>query len=186
MVNRKAARRYARALFNYARGAQMVEQLRGELGVVCDLLHTTPEFGPFMSHPLIAPAEKQRFIAEALGAAVSEAMLGFLGLLIDHRRTDVLPAVLESYGEMADAFEGIIRARVESAAPLTDAERQTLAARLGTLFRRRAELEVHVNPELLGGVRVQVGRAVMDGTLRTSLDVMRDMLREVRVRVASP
>lgn len=185
MVNRKAARRYARALFDYARGEQTVEQLRGELNVVCGLLHTTPEFGPFLAHPLIAPAEKRRVIGEALGAAVSEAMLAFLGLLIDHGRTVVLPAVLESYREMADEFEGIIRARVESAVPLTDAERGTLAARLGRVFRRRAELEMRVDPGLLGGVRVQVGCTVLDGTLRTSLDVMRDMLSELRVRVAS-
>ncbi|MFQ6097393.1 MAG: F0F1 ATP synthase subunit delta [Armatimonadota bacterium] len=184
MINRKAAKRYARALFEYARDTDAVEAMQRDLSTVCDLLKTTPEFDKFLAHPLIPEEEKRRVVEEALGAVVSGAMLGFVHLLIEHDRTDTLPAVMETYNQLADGFRGIVRARVESAVPLTDEERAAIAARIAAYQGRTPVLDVRVDPDLLGGVRIQIGHCVIDGTLRTSLDVMRERLQRVSLKAA--
>lgn len=185
MVNRKAAKRYAKALFEVAVARDEVEQVERELELVCQALAATPELAALLRHPLLGAGARDELARAAFGERVSRGMLTLLDLLIEHRRTELLPTMREMYSELSDEHRGIVRAEVQTAVPLTDPQRQRLTDLIRRGFARQVVLTELVRPEILGGGKVRVGDLLLDGSIKTRLEVMREHLKQVRVRAAA-
>ena len=96
----------------------------------------------------------------------------FLRVLIDADRIALLPQVRTQFQELKDAAEGVAKARIESAFPMTDAQLTELTGALQKRFGRRIEASVVVDPTLIGGARITVGDTVVDGTVQAQLQAM--------------
>ncbi len=183
MINRKAARRYASALFEYAVAHDEVAVVERDLGLVCARLVADRELGQVLAHPVLDGQAKAEIVRAAFGDALSAGMLRFLDLLIENKRTGTLPAVREYYAALADEHHGIVRAEVASAVRLTPGEEEQLRGRLRSMFGKRPEISTRVDPELLGGLRLRVGDLVFDGSIRAALADVREQLKRTRVRM---
>jgi F-type H+-transporting ATPase subunit delta len=172
-----AARRYARALFALARESGAVEPVRGELDRLAGLFEESPELRQALFRPL-HPVKQRRGVltgvAERLSA--SESVRHFVAFLIDQRRLVAFDAIREEYGRLADSAAGRTHARVVSASPLSDAQRERLRRALEARAGQEVELEVEVEPTLLGGAIASVGTLVFDGSLKTQLQQLRSSL----------
>lgn len=185
MVNRKAARRYARALFEFAVGHDQVEQVGRELDTVHHALEAMPRLALLLRHPLLGRQAKDDLVRVAFGESVSQGMLTFLDMLVESHRTQELAAVREMYGELADEHRGIVRAEVQTAVALPDDQRERLVELIRRAFAGQVVLKASVDPEILGGAKVRVGDLLLDGSLKTRLAAMREHLKGVRLRAAS-
>jgi F-type H+-transporting ATPase subunit delta len=172
-----AARRYARALFALARDASSVESVRGELDGLAALFDAEPELREALFRPL-HPVEQRRAVLEGVSQrlSVSEAVRHFSAFLIDQRRLVDFEAIREEYGRLADAAAGRTHARVVSASPLSEGQRERLRRALAARAGQEVELEVEVEPSLLGGAIASVGTLVFDGSLKTQLVQLRSSL----------
>ena len=117
----------------------------------------------------------------ALGAVCEKLEVGrtvrnFCALLVDQRRVIDFPGIRSAFDDLADAASGRTRARVVSANPLGDDQRQRLQAALAARTGQQVELEESVDPDLLGGAIATVGGLVFDGSLRTQLQQLRSSL----------
>jgi F-type H+-transporting ATPase subunit delta len=113
-------------------------------------------------------------VAARLGA--SPLLRNFLSFLVDQRRLVDWAGIQEEYGRLADQAAGLTQARVRSASALSDAQHERLQRALGRKSGGRVELEVEVDPTLLGGAVAQLGDLVYDGSLRTQLRQLRASL----------
>jgi F-type H+-transporting ATPase subunit delta len=118
---------------------------------------------------------------EALVTGLLEQRVGPEGLrlvlqAVRHPRGRRVDSVLDLYGKVAATRRDQLVARVVSAVALTDAERERLAAALSRTYGRSVSLRAEVDPGVLGGLRVQVGDEVVDGTVATRLDEVRQRL----------
>ena len=171
------ARRYARALFSLARDEGRVEALRGEFDALVSLLRENGELRDAIFRPLRPGAERRqvlRSVCERLGA--SDTLRRFCSLLVDQRRVVEIEAIHGAYSALADEAAGRMRAKVVSASPLSDAQRDRLRRALSARTGRELELELEVDPGLLGGAVAQVGGLVFDGSLKTQLSQLRASL----------
>jgi F-type H+-transporting ATPase subunit delta len=171
------ARRYARALFALAAEEDRVAELRRELDALVDLIDRTPELAHAIFRPLHPAAERRRVLratCERIGA--SATLQRFCAFLVDQRRVVELAEIRATYGELADAAAGRVRAQVVSASPLSDAQRERLRRALAARTGRELELEIAVDTSLLGGAIATVGGLVFDGSLRAQLDQLRSSL----------
>jgi len=172
-----AARRYARALFSIARDDGQVEAVRGELDAMAELLEASPELRDAVFLPLW-PARERKAALAAVGQRLetSASVRHFYEYLVDQRRLVDLFAIRDEYARLADEAAGRVPARVRSAAPLDDAQRERLEQVLRERTGRDVQLQVDVDENLLGGLVAEVGDLVFDGSLRTHLQQLRSNL----------
>lgn len=181
----RVARRYAGALFAAARRLGRVAEVDADLQSILEARRDSPAFRQVLESPLI-PAERKKRIMERALSGVEPLTRAFMDLLISKRRTDALPAIREEYRRFADEAAGIARVHVTVAAPITESELAQLRAALETQCGRRVELNVRVEPAVLGGVIVRIGDTVWDGSVRGALETMKEeMLAESAVVAAA-
>jgi len=165
-----AARRYAKALLELAREEDRVEPVREALARLGELLDASPDLARALFHPLHPAAERRgalRAVARRLDT--SPTVERFYAYLVDQRRFVDFPAIRAAYEQLAAEAAGRMRARVVVAGELSQAQRERLREALRGRTGRDVELEVEVDPALIGGAVARVGDLVYDGSIRTQL-----------------
>jgi F-type H+-transporting ATPase subunit delta len=172
-----AARRYARALFALAREDDRIDAIRAELDALSQLLGENVELRQAIFRPLHPGAERRAVLQGVCQLLESSATVrNFCAFLVDQRRVIDLEAICHAYGQLADAAAGRTHARVVSASPLRDDQRERLRRKLSARTGQEVEFEESVDPSLLGGAVATVGGLVFDGSLRTQLEQLRASL----------
>ncbi len=123
------------------------------------------------------PLERKRRLVEALLASKVQAeTLLLVDQAVTHPRGRALERVLDEYGTVVAQRRERLVARVSAAVPLTEQQRARLGATLARIYGHAVQLEVEVDPEVVGGIRVVVGEEVVDGTIASRLDDARRRL----------
>jgi F-type H+-transporting ATPase subunit delta len=175
----RVARTYAQALLDAAEKRGQAAEVLEELdSLVKDVFPAMPQFEGFLASRAISRKRKSPVIRSAFQGRASEILLNFLLVLNDHERLDLLRTILSVYRHLHEERTGHVRVRVRSALALPDDQRQHLEQELRAAFRREPILETHVDPDLLGGLVVQVGDWVYDGSVRARLADLRNQLME--------
>jgi len=176
--SRGAAKPFAKALFALAKERNQAEAVSGELAGAAALVESDADLRKFFGRPGVAASTKRGVadeIATRLGC--SKLTRDFLGLVAGHGRGAELPLMRDAMRDLLDADLGRVRARVRTVVALTDAERQTLSARLAqALGGSQIVLEEVLDPSMLGGFVAESGSLVVDGSLDGQLARMRDRL----------
>lgn len=172
-----APRRYARALFALASEEGRVDAVRGELRRLGEALEASAQLREVLLEPLHPTGERRR-VLEALATRLDASPLlhRFYAYLIDQRRLVAFDAIEAEFVRLADQAAGRTKAKVRTAQPLSEAQQSRLARALAARVGRAVELEIEVDPELVGGLVAQLGDTVYDGSLRTQLAQLRSVL----------
>lgn len=168
------ANRFAEAIFQVASQDNNLDLWLRELSEV-DLLLADPFAAQVLLNPVI-PTERKTAIITAARPGMNPSVGRLLRLLIDRGKLDALPKVVERLRFLIDRQRGVDTARVTSAVPLDQGERDLLAARLSARFGKRINLDLAVDPSLIGGVVAQVGDQIIDGSVRGRLERLRRSL----------
>jgi F-type H+-transporting ATPase subunit delta len=172
-----APRRYARALFSLASDESRVAAVREELRRLGAALEASSELRDVVAQPLVPAAERRRVleaVAERLEA--SALVKRFYAYLIDQRRLVDFDTIEAEFVRLADQAAGRAKARVRTAQPLSADQHERLERALAARAGRTVELEVEVDPTLVGGLVAQLGDTVYDGSLKTQLSQLRSAL----------
>lgn len=169
-ISLAAARVYAKAVFDLSVAGGTLRQVAGELNAVHRAIGgLEPELRAFFEMPLVRREDKKRLIALAFAGRVSRPVVGLLNVLVDKRREQLLDAIVAEFNDLIDEHEGRIQARVTSARPIDADLAAELQAALEQRLARPVTLSQKIDPELIGGMKVNVGDRVLDGTLRRAL-----------------
>ena len=164
------ARRYAKALFLLATEEHTLEPVAAELERIGALVRD-PALADTLANPLLSPATRAaitRTLADQL--QLSPTTRNFIGLLAAHQRLDQLAAICDHYRRLLDAQLTQVRADITSAVPLSATQQNEIVSTFAGLTGKRVLPTVAVDAALLGGVVVEVGGKVYDGSLRTQLE----------------
>ena len=181
MADRAVARRYAEAFVNALEGSGRLETGLEELSQIAGMYAQSKDLRRFLGSPEIGPEEKDRALDKALADAASPETMGLLRLLLKKDRVEQLPAVGEEAKAVSERRQGVVRGQVATAHPISSAETEELAQAVGKAMGKRVILERRVDPSLIGGARVAVGGALLDGSVRAQLEKVREQLKAAKV-----
>jgi F-type H+-transporting ATPase subunit delta len=171
------ARRYARAVLDLGVELGQLDTIVDEMSAFAAAWEASPELRNAIENPLVAHAAKKAVIGELADRLVaSPTTRHTLLLLVDRRRAKALPYVAQALREFADARKGLLRAEVTTAAPLSEVYYARLQAQLETMTGKKVVVDRRTDPALIAGVVTRIGDRVLDGSLRTRLQSLRDSL----------
>jgi F-type H+-transporting ATPase subunit delta len=141
------------------------------------MLMSDPGAQAFLTRSKASFAERSAFVERSIAGA-DPLVINLGKLLVRKNRTALAPFIAEAFREMADVQQGVAHAKVRTAVPLDDSERQALGRRLSSLAGRSVEMQLEVDPSILGGIVARIGDEVIDGSAKGKLMALRRRLRE--------
>ncbi|HZV83112.1 MAG TPA: ATP synthase F1 subunit delta [Geobacteraceae bacterium] len=173
------ARRYAKALVQIAAEESAVEKFHEELARVEAMFADCPELGSLLSNPGYGIEAKLETLREVAGKLqLSETIRNFLLLLQERNRVACLGQIIACYSVLADELSGVLRPVVTTALPLADSRVAEIKTALEKSTGKKIVLQVEVEPSLIGGVVTRIGDKVLDGSVKTQLTRIEDILQK--------
>ncbi len=175
------AGRYAQALFSLAQEHKATDAVGADLARFGKMLAESADLSRLVKSPAFAADVQEK----ALGALLDKAGIGglagnFLRLLARKRRLFAVGDMIEGYSKLSDAAKGVARARVTVAQPLSDDQKRAIEAALKAITGGKSvDVTVGVDPAIVGGLVVQLGSRMYDGSLKTKLNAIRTRMKEV-------
>jgi F-type H+-transporting ATPase subunit delta len=161
--------RYAKALLGLAKEQQQEEQVGIELSQVVTVL-ADPALAKVLALPNLLLKTRKDIVEQVVQALKPQAVLGsFLRVLVENDRLNAIEDIEQAYQRLLEHTLGRVRAKIRSAAQLSDREVQELVTAFSQLTQMTVVPTVEVDPELLGGVVVEIEGRVYDASLRTQL-----------------
>jgi F-type H+-transporting ATPase subunit delta len=175
---------YADALHGAAADQESVDEVARDLEAFTAAMRESRELGLVLRNPDIEQADR-RAVIEALTEDAHPLIRNFLLVLLDRGRLPELPEIERAFAAKVTEAEGRIEVHAITAVPLTDDLRRRVIAKLEEKTGRRVELSESVDPEIIGGLVLEFGTAVVDASLRTRLGRLGAALRTAPVEAAT-
>jgi F-type H+-transporting ATPase subunit delta len=182
MRDRKVATRYAEALLDRAKAEGALESLADSFAGVLDAVKGNDPLRIFMDSPQVRTEEKKELLVKVFGGKIEPVLLNFFHLLLDKNRIENTRDIGEVFAELVESEKGFLRARVVTAIELPADLAAQLESRLNATTGKKIILEKKVDPAVIGGVCVTMGDKILDGTVRTNLDLLRKTLGQTQIR----
>jgi F-type H+-transporting ATPase subunit delta len=163
---------YARSLFEVAMDQDKLDLVRDEIGAFADALSETQELQVFFFSPYFSTEEKKDGLARAVTDA-DEAVLNFLQLLIEKHRMPAIFRIRARLDALWEEENRMLPVQITSAVELDKSTVKDLGDRISEQTGRTVELSSSVEPDILGGIVVQVGNSVLDASIRNRLEQLR-------------
>ena len=169
------ARPYAEAVFRSAVDAGDVAAYGANvraLGAAAANAQMTSALG----NPRLTAAEKATLLASVVSGSVQAPLTNLLAALIDNGKTALLPFISDHFERLQREHDGVVKAIITSARPLSEDDKAGLVAALAKRYGKKVVAEVQVDESLIGGARVQVGDDVVHASVRDTLEQMKHAL----------
>ncbi len=161
---------YAEALMSLAQAQDLVDRFGEDTRGLSSLLAESAELSQFLSSPLVGDDAKKAVLRQVVSDQVHPYMLNFLMLLVDRRRIAFLDGICQRYQVRLRKLKKTVLAEVTSAIALTEAQiavvREKIIAMTGA---SEVELQLAIDPDLIGGVVIQIGSQIIDASLQGQL-----------------
>ena len=169
--------RYARSLADVVFERSQEQAVTEDLRVYREIFQAVPDLLEAFHSPAVQREAKNRLLAELIAQyPVTQLTANFLRILVQHNRIRYFEQIFESYVKHVNDRKGIVSAKVTTAAPLSEQEMKSLNESLAGVTGKTVTLDAQTDASLLGGLVVQVGSTVFDGTIRTQLAEMKQRL----------
>ncbi|MBA3014635.1 MAG: F0F1 ATP synthase subunit delta [Proteobacteria bacterium] len=178
MKNAILANRYAKALFSVAQEENAFDDYAKSLKEIVTAMTTYPEVKDGLTnvmYPVDVRCKVMAHIAEAQGA--TQIIKNFLDLVIQKKRAAFLPEIAEAFQALIDAQRNICQGTVVTAMPLSAELNEKIQATLEKITGKKVVISTKVDPAILGGIIAKVGDLVMDGSIRSQLQGLKESIK---------
>lgn len=167
------ARNYAETLLILAGKASDLRGWGAMFGEVATAMEQDATLRLFLESPRVPVSKKNEVLAAAFQDRMPRILVRYLQSLVNHRRQMLIPEIAREYIDLVDEQEGRIHARVTVAREADDETQGMIAQQLSRMFAKTVVPHFRVDPAILGGVVINVGDTVLDGSVRKRLSSLR-------------
>jgi F-type H+-transporting ATPase subunit delta len=171
-------RRYAQAVFEIALESNKLKEWQSNLTKIAKIIEDD-EFVSLAENPKIPFDLKEKLVQEKLGKT-SPMALNLVYLLISKGKLKAASHISEEYDRLLNNHYGIKSAKVTTAIPLDSSETDKLSHSLESIVGKKVSMSVQVDPDILGGFVARIDDSLIDGSIRTRLEMLKRKLAETR------
>lgn len=169
-------RRYALALYEIAEKNNKVDEYLQDLRGICNIFEENKDFFEVIKHPKVNTAKKKEIFTDLFKGKIDEELLAFLIVLIEKGRILQLKDKLDQMEAIDLEKRNTIRGLVKTAIPLLDNELEQLKVIFEKKYDKTILFETKIDQSLLGGVYVKVGNDIIDGTVKSKIEEMKELM----------
>jgi len=174
-------RRYAHALFQLCAENGSLDQTYEQVIDVLEIFKNEPELVRFIELPGVGGHEKMALVEEVFKGKVSNVILGLFNVAFSKERDKEITAVLEMFAELVKESRQFTVARVTSAAPLSEEQKEGIRQTLSRNLNKQVDVESVVDRSLIGGLFIMVDGKVIDGTIKRRLAEIKSNLMDIQL-----
>ncbi len=169
MITSPIARRYAKALFESV-DRDGIDPIRQALTALAAAFEESSELRSVFLSPLYSAEDKRKVLAALASQVAGPALLSnLLSYALKHNRIVFIPEIAAAFVVLADQATGHLSIVVRSSHPVADAQKESLKVRLAESTRRDVDVSFEIDPTLIGGIVVNIGGWVFDGSIKTQV-----------------
>ena len=172
--------RYAQAVFELAQNKDQLDKLESDIQNFKDALAESADLASLINSPVYSRDEQAKAIlAIASKMTLTDTMHNTLGLMALKRRLFVVPSLLERLGSLIADHKGELSAEVTSAKVLTKAQSEKLSKMISARVGKTVIINATVDEDIIGGLIVKVGSKMIDSSIRSKLNSLQNVMKEV-------
>jgi F-type H+-transporting ATPase subunit delta len=174
------AGRYATALFELALEASAVDSVRSDLARFDALISESADFTRLIRSPVFSADEQTNALTAVLDrAGIAGLAAQFLKVVASNRRLFAARDMVRGFNELVAKHKGEVTAQVTLAEKPSDAHLAAIRDTLNAVTKKDVQVDVNVDPAIIGGLIVKVGSRMVDSSLRTKLNAIKHAMKEV-------
>ena len=170
------AQRYAKALFSVALERDLIEKIRGELYLFVTTLEENKKLVNFILSPENSYPEKRKVIKSIFEGRCSREFFNFLLLLLEKGRNTLYSEIYKAFNALYDKHHRKQSALAISAVALKRSDLAALETEFSKSLKMNFEIENHVEPEILGGLILNIDGKILDGSVRMQLERLQQVV----------
>jgi F-type H+-transporting ATPase subunit delta len=175
----KIALPYAEALLELIQKDQILEKANQDIIIINQVLLESKQLNIFFANPLIKSSSKKDVIKQLFSGQISDIILSFLLVLVDRKRISLLQNIILKYFELEYKIQSITLAKIITATPLTDKQKNKLIKKLEVMTdSTQVNLNITIDSDLIAGFKIQIGSKVIDTSLKDQIKKMAYFLEE--------
>jgi F-type H+-transporting ATPase subunit delta len=168
---------YSRALFEVASERDSLDEIHDQLGAFAKAVDENRQLQQFFFSPYFSATEKKEGLHRAVQGA-NPAFVNFLEALIERHRMPAIFRIRAEFESLWDEARKLLPVRITSAVTLDGDTVKSLGERIGKQVDRHVEVSTAVDPDILGGVVLQVGNVILDASIRNRLEQLRKQVAQ--------
>ena len=175
------AGRYATALFELALDNKAIDEVQADLKAFDAMVASSPDLARLVRSPVFSADEQKRALDAVLDkASIKGVAANFLRVVAANRRLFAAREMIRGFNAHVARHKGEVTAEVTVAEPLNDARLNEIRDALKAVTGKDVQVDVTVDPSIIGGIKVKVGSRMVDASLRTKLNSIKFAMKEAR------
>jgi F-type H+-transporting ATPase subunit delta len=175
------AGRYATALFELALESKAVDPVKSDLASFDAMVASNPDLTRLVRSPVFSAGDQAKALSAVLDkAGIKGIAANFLRVVASNRRLFAARDMIRGFNALVAKHKGEVTAEVTVAEPLNDARMNEIRDALKQVTGKDVQVDVTVDPSIIGGLKVKVGSRMVDASLRTKLNSIKFAMKEAR------
>lgn len=167
---------YGQALYSLAKDENLSETLLAQLEVLQQSFREAPDFLVLLASPSLTKDERCAILEDSFRGKIQDYLLNFLKLLTEKGYIRHFFDCCEAFEESYNQDNGILRVSAVTAVAMSDQQKDKLVQKLTQATGKQIKLQCRVNPEVLGGIRLDYQGQRLDDTVQHRMSAIRDLL----------
>ncbi|MDX9791030.1 MAG: ATP synthase F1 subunit delta, partial [Candidatus Kapabacteria bacterium] len=169
MTEQRVSLRYARAIFETAKLAGVIDNVYNDFKTINNYLNTSGELSAIMKSPVIKTWKKKEIIKELFSGIVSEMSYNFLQLIAEKQRENFILDIISSYESIYLQEKNIIKADIITARELNDVLKTKILSELSSKLQKQIIPNFKIEPDIKGGLMVRIEDKIYDASVKNQL-----------------
>ena len=169
--------RYAKALFLYAKEQEVLDKVRHDMDLLCEVFSGTNDIREMLESPILSPDNKFQALNSIFSGRLSNLTIDFLRLVTTKKREEYLAGMCRHYVHLYKIEKGIVQASIGTASRLNEKARNEIIEMVKTAFNAEIELKEEVNKDLIGGFVLRVEDKLLDASVKGKLNKIKKELQ---------